>query len=120
MISPVAYGSPNSIDNENENESIHQLAKSFEKRAQIASKEQKEQKEQKETNKKNPTHFIRPLKDIKLTIKVYEPPTDSKENDLVESVNIANLSLEEGPPIKLVPKTVRVGKTVNIPLPRKK
>ena len=117
MISPVVYGSPNSIDNENEepdNESIHQLAKSFEKRAQIASKEQKE------SNKKKPTHFIRPLKDIKLTIKVYEPPTDSKDNDLVESVNIANLSLEEGPPIKLVPKTVRVGKTVNVPLPRKK
>jgi len=69
-----------------------------------------------------PTHFIRPIADTKMTIRAYEPveeegirPTSPVTVPVEE---VRNIPLEDGPAIKLVPKTVRIGNTVRIKRPK--
>jgi len=141
LVAPVVYGSPDSLvgtssleeGEVSDDEGITKIAKDFSKRQAVASKE-REQEEKKqeyippkrqEEAKKEPTHFIRPLGDNKITIRVYEPPAESKEPDFVrdevsksttkEPVEITDLPIEEGPAIQLVPKTIRIGKTIRVP-----
>jgi hypothetical protein len=121
-------------------DSIHKIAKSFSTREQIAEKERMEE----ETHKRNkeasavekstqetkkpaaPLHFIRTLGNTKVTIRTYEPLEESsnKEGDegdkrAKEPMEITNLPIEETEPaIRLVPKTVRVGKTIRVPKPK--
>jgi hypothetical protein len=111
---------------------IDTISKNFSKRQEITSKESaKETEEQKkrrereeliaklkpvdkEVAQKEPPHFIRPIGDTKITIRVYDPPVED-EQKVGEPVEITNLPIEEGPTIQLVPKNIRVGKTIRIP-----
>lgn len=115
-----------------EEEGIDKIAKTFDKREQVATKEQMDY-EKKNTFSRQDTmhnrdtdanisrslntsdqklpHFIRPLKDTQITIRVYDPLGNS------EPVEITNLPMEEGPAIQLVPKTIRIGKTIRVPKP---
>jgi len=129
----VAYndGTPSSLEEGEEREEsrgyeeeegIHRIAREFSKRESIASKEKEKEPlyippKRREEAKEEPVHFIRPLGDSKVTIRVYEPPVDSKEPEpMAEPVEVTELPIEEeGPAIRLVPKTVRIGKTVRIP-----
>lgn len=116
LTTPVVY------ESQEDPEGINNIAKTFDKREQIAIKE-KEHDELK-SNKPNAassssssssSHFIRPLGDTKITIRAYDPPVDS-----TEPVEVTNLPIDETEPqpaIQLVPKTIRIGKTVKIPKP---
>ena len=138
-IVPVIYGSPESKLEENEEyreeeeEGIGKIAKTFDKREQIATKErmekerpEKERPEKERPEKEQPEktpHFIRPIENAKITIRTYEPPHSEKreEENKQEPVEIQNIEIaEEQPAIKLVPKTVRIGKTVRVPKVAKK
>ena len=118
LVAPVIYGSPESPaegEREDKEEGIQKIAKTFGKMEDIANKEAHSQQ-------KNTTHFIRPLENAKITIRTYNPPADDKEEVEKEEkrvqpepVEITNLPIEEGPPIQLVPKNIRVGKTIRVP-----
>jgi hypothetical protein len=68
-----------------DDEGISAITNKFSKRQEVASKEQdqaaKKQEyippKRKEEAKPEPVHFIRPLGDSKITIRVYEPPAES-------------------------------------------
>jgi len=133
-IVPVIYGSPeyklgeNEEYREEEEEGIGKIAKTFDKREQIAEKErlEKERPEKERLEKERPEkapHFIRPIENVKITIRIYEPPHSEKreEENKENPVEIQNIEIaEEQPAIKLVPKTVRIGKTVRVPKVAKK
>jgi len=151
---PVVYGSPDQpqrrrdslvdslVDSLEEGElvedDIDKIARNFNKREEIASKEDSAKKRTQEliaklkpTTENEPPpqkenhHFIRPIRDTKITIRVYEPPEETEG----EPVEITNLPIEEGPSIQLVPKAtgfmpkatgfmpnnVRIGKTIRVP-----
>jgi hypothetical protein len=121
MGAPVVYVSPEDADNREEDEQgINKIAKSFGKREQIATKEKEQEQEKLNANKLTASsHFIRPLGDAKITIRVYDPLVE--ENDASEPVEVTNLPIEETEPaIQLVPKTVRIGKTIKVPNPLRK
>jgi hypothetical protein len=102
-----------------EEEGINKIAKDFEKREALATKETenrekvREKAREKTKGEKNtePVHFIRPLGDAKITIRVYDPLIESNPNEPVE---ITDLPIE-GPSIQLVPNTIRIGKTIRVP-----
>jgi hypothetical protein len=114
-VVPVIYGSPESKPvekegnrEEEEEEGIGKIAKDFDKREQIAIKERPKERP-------STPHFIRPIENAKITIGKYDPPTSSSEKR-EEPVEINNIEIEEEQPaIKLVPKTVRIGKTIRVP-----
>ena len=143
LVAPVVYGSPDSLvsvgtsslgrsleeGEVSDDEGISKIAKDFNKRQAIATKEQsKEQPKQTDREEllaklrpkddakepKEKSHFIRPLGNTKITIRVYEPPEESEK-----PVEVTDLPIEEGPAIQLVPKTIRIGKTVRVPVPKK-
>jgi hypothetical protein len=113
------YSSPESLGEkreEEEDEGIQKIAKTFGKMEDIATKEKDATTQQKgPTDKPMPQHFIRPLGDTKITIRAYNPVSEEGEKVPQEPVEITNLPLEEGPPIQLVPKNIRVGKTIRVP-----
>jgi hypothetical protein len=118
LVAPVMYGSP--TEDDQELEGIANIAKTFDKREQIATKERG--KESASVVDTKPTHFIRPIADTKMTIRAYEPveeegirPTSPVTVPVEE---VRNIPLEDGPAIKLVPKTVRIGNTVRIKRPK--
>jgi hypothetical protein len=129
MVAPVVYGSPGSIEEGEEVEEtrhVNKIAQTFNKRAQIAEKEREEEEAKKKTplqeeaKKPEQQHFIRPIGDTKITIRVYDPilenePPAANIVEAVKPVEVTELPLEEGPAIQLVPKTVRVGKTIKVP-----
>jgi SAM-dependent methyltransferase len=121
-----------------EEESIHKIAKTFSTREQIAEKERMEEErntqkkepyalakstQDKSTEEQKPTeplHFIRTLGNTKVTIRTYEPLDESSNKGAKEPMEITNLPIEETEPaIRLLPKTVRVGKTIRVPKPKK-
>ena len=127
----VAHGSPESRtleegemeEDENDEGRIDKIAEKFGKKEMIASKEERQQivkANQAEPTKKEKHHFIRPIGDTKITIRVYEPPGES--NKANEPVEVTDLPIQEGPSIQLVPngldaapKTIRFGKTIRVP-----
>ena len=128
MVNPVVYGSPDSVVEEVE-ENMDTIAKRFGKREQLATKEQDDEQRkirereelvaklkpaEKETTPQK-KYFIRPLGDAKITIRVYEPPGESDKQSIIKPIEITNLPIEEGPAIQLVPKNIRIGKTIRIP-----
>lgn len=130
MGAHVIYGSPESMDSNNDTKDdefgINQIAKSFGKRAQITAKEN-DIKNAKQEKPEKPdatasSHFIRPLGDSKITIRVYDPfEEDASSSSSSEPVEITNLPIEETEPaIQLVPKTIRIGKTIKVPNPLRK
>jgi hypothetical protein len=142
--SVFAYGTSSSKSEEGEEdgeeeEGISKIAKDFDKREAIATKEQSTKDHQNPTKmeellaklkptpvtdkaqepKKN-SHFIRPLGDSKITIRVYEPPEEDTGKKVDEPLEITNLPIDEdGPKIQLVPKTIRIGKTIKMTIPKK-
>ena len=131
LVAPVVYGSPDEI--EEKDEGIQKIAKTFGKMEDIATKEKDATSQQKgSTDKPMTQHFIRPLGDTKITIRAYNPVSDEGEEGETkeqekstekstekkgpqEPVEITNLKLDEGPPIQLIPKNIRVGKTIRVP-----
>jgi hypothetical protein len=114
-VLPVVYGSPESEPGEEEG--ISKVAKSFGKREEIAAKEKPFMPPKKAEEKPAP-HFIRPIENTKITISAYEPPREEGEGKgpSEEPVEIESFPIEETQPaIKLVPKTVRIGKTIRVP-----
>jgi hypothetical protein len=119
---------------EPDDEGISKIAKDFNKRQELAEREavatKDKSKDQKPTEReellaklkpadkeqepKEKSHFIRPIGNVKMTIRVYEPAEGSNK-----PVEITNLPIEEGPAIQLVPKNIRIGKTVKMTIPRK-
>ena len=125
MGAPVVYVSPEDVDNREEDEQgINKIAKSFGKREQIATKEKEQEQEKLKSSKTaaattTSSHFIRPLGDAKITIRVYDPLVEDNESS--EPIEVTNLPIEETEPaIQLVPKTVRIGKTIKVPNPLRK
>jgi len=141
-VLPVVYGSPESEPGEEEG--ISKVAKSFGKREEIAAKENpfippksslRNSFVVSPENLSIPTlilrsgidpkaeeqpapHFIRPIENTKITISAYEPPREEGEGKAPpeEPIEIENFPIEETQPaIKLVPKTVRIGKTIRVP-----
>jgi hypothetical protein len=115
------YGSPTEDNQEPELEGIANIAKTFDKREQIATKERGKEPESVVDTK--PKHFIRPIGDTKMTIREYAPVEEEEGIRPTSPVTVPveevrNLPLEDGPAIKLVPKTVRIGNTVRIKKPK--
>lgn len=131
LVAPVIYGSPDSFaktpgsleegeveDEEGEERDIRKIASDLGKREQIASRE-REQKEKstkydappkRQEDKPAPVHFIRPLGDTRITIRLYEPPVES-----TVPVEVTNLQIDQATPaIKLAPN-IRIGKTIRVP-----
>ena len=118
LVAPVMYETSEQLTEEDEPlEGIANIAKTFDKREQIATKERGP--EPVPVVDTNPKHFIRPIGDAKMTIRAYEPVEEEGTKPMPPVVNspveIENLPLEEGPAIKLVPKTIRIGKTIRVP-----
>ena len=123
---------------EEEDEGISKIAKDFNKRQEIVERESNQRESTKDQPKptereellaklkpkeaaqepKEKSHFIRPLGNTKVTIRTYEPPEES-EKKVARPVEITNLPIEEGPAIRLVPKDIRVGKSVKMKIPKK-
>lgn len=132
IIAPVIYGSPDKPgsleEGEEEEEHVKKIAQTFNKRAQIAEKEREEESKKKtplqeEAKKPEQQHFIRPIRDTKMTIRVYDPilenePPTATMVEAAKPVEVTERNLppfEEGPAIHLVPKTMRIGKTIKVP-----
>jgi hypothetical protein len=109
---------------EGEEKDIQRIASRVSAKEQIASREKEQtvaktqllpEKEKIPEKEKMPEkkHFIRPLGKNKITIKTYDPPQQEKPDE--KPIEIADLSIENGPAIHLVPQTVRIGKQVRIP-----
>ena len=97
-------------------ESVAKIAKSIGTREELASKNVTAIKP-KDVAKN--THFIRPLNDKHITIRTFEPPAEEERNATSEEakpelVEMKEFPIESGPAIQLVPKTVRIGKTVSV------
>lgn len=136
LVAPVVYGSPGSLstgsieegEEVEETRHVNKIAQTFNKRAQIAEKEREEESKKKtplqeEAKKPEQLHFIRPIGDTKITIRVYDPilenePPTATMVEAAKPVEVTELNLpplEEGPAIHLVPKTMRIGKTIKVP-----
>lgn len=118
-VAPVIYGESYSPEEgeEVEDESVAKLSKRFGKREEVQSREKPSKTvdtaKKQTADKKGPKHFIRPLEDKKMTIRVFEPPAEDSAKP-AEPLEITELPVESGPAIQLVPKPpkkVRIAKS---------
>ena len=142
-IGPVVYGSPDddkgkgkgkgrvdslNVDSLNvdsleegevsDDDGISKIAEDFSKKSPDKPDEYIPPKRQEE-QKQEPAYFIRPLGNTKITIRTYDPPSESV--DTSRPVEVTNLPIDrEEPAIRLVPKTIRIGNTIRIPKPKPK
>jgi hypothetical protein len=103
-------------EGEEREDSVEKISKTFQKREEIAAKEQKKApplapREKEQPEKKEKKGFMRPLGNTKITIRVYEPPVEEGVPQ-----EVVDLPIEPNEPaIQLVPKVVRTGNTIKIP-----
>jgi hypothetical protein len=106
IVAPVVYGSPDEPE---------QIAKSFEKREELAKRAAKKGAKDNKPQPQGSAHFIRPFGDHQITIRAFNPPTDDEHGESSVAVEVRELQMEEGTAMQLVPKAAVMPKAGIMP-----